>query len=82
MISILGTLWNKAGLNSIASHDADPRFLSHISDHPGGMDVSGESADCGFPYADVVEPGRTAPICPRCAELNAEQPWIQRLMSA
>lgn len=80
-ISILGTLWTKSGMASIADEDADPRFLSHISDHPGGMDVSEVSADCGFPYAEV-EAGRTAPICPHCAELHADQPWIQRLQSA
>ncbi len=78
MISIIGTVWNKAGFNEIAPHDADPRFVSHISDHGGDMDVSEESADCGYPYAEV-EAGRTAQICPRCADLNADQPWIQRI---
>lgn len=79
MRSFLGTLWNKSGSASIAEHDADPRFLCHISDHPGGVDVSDELADCGFPYANVLDAGRTARICPRCAALHAEQPWIQRL---
>lgn len=79
MISLIGTLWNRAGLSSIASQEADPRFVSHISSHPGGMDVSGELADCGVAFGEVVDAGRTAPICARCAEIHADQPWIQRL---
>ena len=39
MRSVLGTLWNKSGSASIAEHDADPRFLCHISAHPGGADA-------------------------------------------
>lgn len=79
MRSVLGTLWNKTGFARIAAKDDDPRFLCHISAHPGGMDVSEETADCGFLYAQVLDAGRIADLCAYCAELHADQPWIQRL---
>lgn len=68
---------NKVGLIRIAEADEDPDTMQHL----WSVDAEHreDPADCG--HVHDAEPGRFAPLCPQCADIHADQPWIQRCRS-
>lgn len=72
---ILGALANKIGITRIAEVDADPGELQHI--HTVEPVDEHDPADCGYDFTSG-DGGLFADLCPHCAALHADQPWIQR----
>ena len=74
--AFFGTAQNKLGLTSIACDCGcvDPDEMQHLwSDEP---EDDTEPADCG----SLGNAANDGPLCPWCAEIHADQPWIQRLL--
>ena len=74
--AFFGTAQNKLGLTEIACDCGctDPLDMQHLwSYEPLDGD---DPADCGL----LGNHDNHGPLCPWCAEIHADQPWIQRLL--